>query len=109
MRMLVNVAVLFGSVLVAAPAFAQRVTIADDKPALYSAYSARTTEQPWMPQQQPSPRLAERPIADVVSTKLGIAEGRVELFRYRLENAPSNATVLDGVVDGAGIKLKLNW
>jgi len=108
MRMPAKVAVLFGSVLVAAPALAQRVTIADDRPALYSAYSLQTIEPPWIPRRQ-SPLLVGRPLADVVSTKLGIAEGRVELFRYSLENAQSNATVVDGVVNGAGIRLRLSW
>jgi len=108
MRMLVKVALLIGSVLVAAPAFAQRVTIADDRSAHYSPYSVQIIEPPWIPQRQ-SPLLVERPLADVVSTKLGIAKGRVELFRYRLENAPSNATVVDGVVNGAGIRLRLSW
>lgn len=34
---------------------------------------------------------------------------RAELFCLRLEIVPSNAAVLHGMVDGAGIKLRLNW
>jgi hypothetical protein len=41
--------------------------------------------------------------------KLGIAQGSAQLFRFRLENAPSNSTELRGQIDGAGIKIKLNW
>lgn len=59
--------------------------------------------------QRPAPQLIDRPVGELIATRLGLAEGSAELFRYRLENAPSNATVLDGVVDGGGIKLKLTW
>jgi hypothetical protein len=53
--------------------------------------------------------LVEHPIGDIIAMKLGIAQGSAQLFRFRLENAPSNATELRGQIDGAGIKLKLNW
>jgi hypothetical protein len=107
MSTLANVA-LFGSALVAAtPACAQSLTITDDKPAFYQTYSGQIAP-PWL-SQAPNPRLVEYPLADVIATKLGISEGKVELFRYRLENAPSKATVLYGVMDGGGVRLKLSW
>ena len=74
----------------------------------YSAYSAKAIEQPWAPQ-RPDVQLSEQHIADLVAARLGIAKGSAELFRYRLENAPSNATVLRGQIDGAGIRLKFSW
>ena len=58
---------------------------------------------------RPSYQLVERPLADIISAKLGIAKGSAELFSYRLQGAPSNAAVLNGVVGGTGIKLKLMW
>ena len=74
----------------------------------YSAYSAKAIEQPWAPQ-RPDVQLSEQHIADLVAARLGIAKGSAELFRYRLENAPSNATVVRGQIDGAGIRLRLTW
>jgi hypothetical protein len=109
MHTVVRFCVLFGSVLVgAAPACAEDLTIMDIKPVSYNDISSQPIEQPWA-SPRPSSQLVERPLADIISTKLGIAKGSVELFSYRLQNAPSNATVLDGVVGGAGIKLKLTW
>ncbi len=35
--------------------------------------------------------------------------GGAELFSYHLENAPSDKTMLDGVIDGGGVKLKMTW
>lgn len=93
------------ALLVATPASAQRLTLVGDSTAdLYKSYSSQGIALSWS-----QPRLVERPIADVISTKLGIAEGRVEVFRYDLENAPSKFTVLTGIVDGGGVKLKLSW
>jgi len=108
-RTLVRFAVLFASALAAAtPACAQRVTIADDKPVLYQAYSSQTGAPPWL-LRGTNPLRDELPLADIISTKLGIGEGKAELFHYRLEDAPSKATVLYGIVDGGGIRLKVNW
>ncbi len=94
--------------LAVSQAGAASLYIPDAKSAAYSAYSARAIEQPWATQ-RPEVQLREQPIADILATRLGIARGSAELFRYRLENAPSNATVLRGQVDGGGIKLKLTW
>jgi len=84
------------------------LTLSSDSNVAYSAYSARAIEQPWAPQ-RPDVQLRELHIADLVAARLGIAQGSAELFRYRLENAPSNATVLRGQIDGAGIRLRLTW
>jgi hypothetical protein len=91
------------------PAFAAQLTIPDsNSPSAFAAYSARQIEQPWTPG-RPQLILQERPIADLIATKLGIAEGSAELFRYHLENAPSEKTMFDGAIDGGGIRLKLSW
>jgi hypothetical protein len=103
------VSVLFGTaIFAAAPARAAILSIANDFHAAYSAYVSQPIEQPWAPQ-RPEPQLVEHPIGDIIAMKLGIAQGRAQLFRFRLENAPSSATELRGQIDGAGIKLKLNW
>jgi len=96
------------AISMASPACAARLVIPDDNHAFYSAYSSQPIEQPWAPQ-RPEPQLVERPVADLIATELGVAEGSAQLFRFRLENAPSNATVLKGQIDGAGIRLKLTW
>ena len=109
MRALAKCCVLFGAVLAGSTgATAAELTIVINTPVFRIDVPSQMVEQPWVSQQLTS-QLVERPVADIISTKLGIGEGRVEFFRYRLENAPSNATVLDGVVDGGGIKLKLTW
>jgi|SRR4029079_13328287 hypothetical protein len=96
------------ALLVATEASAARLNIPDDNGVHYSAYFSKAIEQPWAPQ-RPEAELSEQHLADIVATKLGVARGSAELFRYRLENAPSNATVLRGQIDGGGIKLKLTW
>jgi len=109
MSSLAKVAVLFGSALVSATqACAHSLTIADEKPAFYHADSGQMIAPPWA-LQGTEPSLVAYPLADVISARLGISEGKVELFRYRLENAPSKATVLYGIVDGGGIRLELSW
>lgn len=72
------------------------------------AYSTPAIAEPWAGQRA-VPVMKERPIGELIATRLGLVEGSAELFRYRVENAPSDATMLDGVVDGGGIKLKLTW
>ncbi len=67
-----------------------------------SAETAWTGRLPIVPPQA-------RPVGDVIAARLGIAGGHAELFRIRVEEAPSDKTVLDGVVDGRGFKLKLTW
>ncbi|HXC57102.1 MAG TPA: hypothetical protein VNU97_17510 [Rhizomicrobium sp.] len=104
-----KVAILIGTALAAAtPAAADGLVM---PPAQYSennAYASQSIEQPWA-QQRVEPSLTERPVAELIAARLGLAEGSAELFRYHLENAPSNATVLDGVIDGGGVQLKLTW
>jgi hypothetical protein len=102
-------AVLFvAAISLASPACAARLIFPDDNHAVYSAYVSQPIERPWATR-QPEPVLVERPIADLIATRLGVAEGSAQLFRFRLENAPSNATVLKGQIDGGGIRLKLTW
>jgi len=109
MRTVVGFCILFGFVLAGAtPACAGGLTILDIKPVSYDDISFQPIEQPWA-SPRPSFQLVERPLADIISTKLGITKGSAELFTYRFQDAPSNATVLDGVVGGAGVKLKLTW
>lgn len=109
MRALIQIALSLG-VLTASTLSASgvQIEIVDNHGATHDVLSVQPVERPWT-WQRPSSNLVERPVADLLSAKLGLGEGKVELFRYRLEDAPSNATILDGVVDGAGIKLKLKW
>jgi hypothetical protein len=109
MRTRFYVRLLFSTALLAAaPARAAGIYIPNDFQAAYSAYSSQPIEQPWAPH-RPEAQLVEHPIGDIIAMKLGIAQGSAQLFRFRLENAPSNTTELRGQIDGAGIKLKLNW
>jgi hypothetical protein len=109
MRTAFHVAVLVGSALCAAtPACAVSLYIPNDFNGAYSAYASQPIERPWAPQ-HPEAQLVEQPIGDIIAMKLGIAKGSAQLFHFRLENAPSSATELRGQIDGAGIKLKLNW
>jgi len=84
------------------------MTIAGDGPTLFQTYSAQSIAPSWA-LRATNPRPLEYPSTDVLSSELGIDEGKVELFHYGLENAPSKATVLSGVVDGDGIRLKVSW
>lgn len=109
MRTPLNAILLLTSAIVAASAAsAAPLILPDDNQAFYSAYVSQPIERPWETH-FPEPRLVERPIAEVMATKLGMAEGSAQLFRFRLENAPSNATVLKGQIVGGGIRLKLSW
>jgi hypothetical protein len=100
---------MLGTALAAAnPACAARLNIPDDTSVAWSAYSTRQIEQPWATQ-RPEAQLTELHIADLIAAKLGVARGSAELFRYRLENAPSSSTILKGQIDGGGIRLKLTW
>ena len=92
----------------AAPAGAAQLVMPDAKPLYTNAYDRPEIAQPWV-SQQPDLRLTERPVGELIAVKLGLADGRAELFSYRLENAPSEKTMLNGVVDGGGVKLKLTW
>ncbi|HEY4944476.1 MAG TPA: hypothetical protein VII56_23810 [Rhizomicrobium sp.] len=90
------------------PASAARLVMPDNNPAPYAAYASKAIEQPWSPQ-RPEMELHEQPFGELIAARLGFAQGSAELFRYRLENAPSTRTQLDGMIDGGGIKLKLTW
>jgi hypothetical protein len=109
MRTVFYVSMLLGTAFfAAAPVRAAILSMPNDYHAAYSAYASQPIEQPWAPQ-RPEPQLVEHPIGDIIAMKLGIAQGSAQLFRFRLENAPSNSTELRGQIDGAGIKIKLNW
>ena len=96
------------AVAAASPACAARLNIPDDSKAAWPAYSARQIEQPWAPQ-RPEAQLTEMHIVDLIAAKLGVATGSAELFRYRLENAPSSSTVIRGQIDGGGVRLNMTW
>jgi len=85
---------------------AAQLVIFEPKPVFYSTFSG--PPPPWI-HEQPDLRLTEKPVGEIIALKLGFAEGRAELFRFHLENAPSDKTMLDGAVDGGGLKLKLTW
>jgi hypothetical protein len=78
------------------------------RPSHVDAYNSPNIARPWT-NQVPNAQLAERPIGEVISRRLGIVDGSAELFRYQVEGAPSDKTVLDGAIAGGGIKLKLSW
>ncbi len=92
----------------AGPAAAAELVMPEAKPIYTNAYDRPEIAQPWA-SRQPDLRLTERPVGELIAVKLGLANGRAELFSYHLENAPSDKTMLDGVVDGGGVKLKLTW
>jgi len=92
----------------AGPAFGARLSLQDDVAMQNAAYYSQPIEEPWRPQ-RPETTLVERPIAEIIAAKFGIARGSVQLFRYRLEDAPSSATMFYGQIDGGGIKLRLTW
>lgn len=109
MRAPVKFAVAVGALgMVSAGACAEPVVIVNHNPATYYAFAAGSNEPPWEPR-HPHLRLVERPIGELIAAKLGFARGNAELFRYQLEDAPSKSTRLDGMIEGAGIKLKISW
>ncbi len=109
MRTVLGVALVVGVVVaIATPAFADRLVIPDPNPTPYSAYASQAVERPW-DRQMPEAQLHEQPIGKLIAAKLGFGEGSAELFRYRMDNGPSNRAQLDGLIDGGGIRLKLSW
>jgi hypothetical protein len=110
MRKTAHILFACGAALAASgPACAGQLVIPDaNSPAAYRTYSSQPTEQPWTPTQR-VPVLIQTPIANLIAAQLGIAEGHAELFRYRVENAPSAKTVFDGTIAGGGIRLRLSW
>ena len=88
---------------------AAHLIMPDDKPVYNAqAYDAPQIAHPWANRQN-DPSVTEKPIGEILATRLGLADGTAELFRFRVENAPSSKTMLDGFIDGGGIKLKLSW
>jgi hypothetical protein len=103
-------AVLTALVAAAGSARATVIVIPDVKPAANTeAYNSPRIEQPWINEQPQPAQLVEKPIGEIISQRLGLADGTAELFRYQVQGAPSDKTMLDGVIDGGGIKLKLSW
>jgi hypothetical protein len=101
-----------GAVLTAAgPARAGGLVIPDvNSASAYRFYAARASEQQQLwTSSVPAPVLVQTPIASLIAAKLGLVEGSAELFRYQVEDAPSNKTVLDGAIDGGGIRFRLRW
>ncbi|HEY0300702.1 MAG TPA: hypothetical protein VGC36_05190 [Rhizomicrobium sp.] len=94
--------------LCAGPACAASLRIPDEPPPHAAAYASPAIAEPWVGQRA-LPVIREKPIGELIATRLGLVEGSAELFRYRVENAPSESTVLNGVIDGGGIRLKLTW
>jgi len=92
------------------PASAGHLVIPDtDDPAAIRYDMTQRDETPPFASERPDPGLVEQPIAEVIAARLGIAQGKVELFRYHLEGAPSPMTDMRAVVDGGGLKLKISW
>jgi hypothetical protein len=102
----IAVAALGTALTAATPACAARLILPDEANPLYATLPP--ADQVWQPQ-RPETRLVERPIADLIATRLGLVKGSAELFRYHLVNAPTNNAMLRGQIDGGGIKLKLTW
>ena len=88
-------------------ALAAHLQMSPDAHVSYDAYNTMQMGEPWST--RPQPTLIERPIGEVIAGRLGVAHGSAELFQFRLENAPSQSTMLKGFVDGGGIKLKVTW
>lgn len=93
---------------IAGPADAAQLVMPDAKPLYTNAYDRPEIAQPWV-SEQPNLKLTDRPVGELIAVKLGLANGQAELFSYRLENAPSDKTMLNGVIDGGGVRLKLTW
>ena len=99
----------FAAIVAASGAQGAVIVIPDMKPAAnVDAYNSQRIEQPWTGE-QPVAQVAEQPIGEVISRRLGLVDGSAQLFRYQVNGAPSDKTVLAGAIDGGGIKLKLSW
>lgn len=108
MRVAPALLVLIAAFATSGPVCAAPLRMPDERPSGFEAYSSPQIAEPWAGQHA-VPVMRERPIGELIATRLGLVEGSAELFRYRVENAPSEATMFNGVVDGGGIKLKLTW
>ena len=108
MRIAPALLVLIAAVAAGGSACAAPLRMPDERPSGFEAYSSPQIAEPWAGQRA-VPVIREQPIGELIATQLGLVEGSAELFRYRVEDAPSEATMFNGVVDGGGIKLKLTW
>ena len=108
MRVATALLVLIAALAARGPVCAAQLRMPDERPSGFEAYSSPQIAEPWAGQRTVQ-LMQEKPIGELIATRLGLVEGSAELFRYRVENAPSQATMFDGVVDGGGIKLKLTW
>ena len=96
------------ALVAAADAWGAPLVMPELRPSHVDAYNSPTIERPWT-NQTPNARIAEQPIGEVISRRLGLVDGSAELFRYQVTGAPSDKTVLDGAIDGGGSRLKLSW
>jgi hypothetical protein len=98
------------SLLLVRPALADHLVIpeGDDPAAIRYDMTQRDQTEPYA-QQRPDAALVERPVAEIIAAKLGVAQGSLQIFRYQVENAPSSSTVMRAVVDGGGLKFKVTW
>lgn len=94
--------------LAACGAQAASLVMPVEEPVRYEAYASRPIAEPWR-NQVPDLRVTEKPMGELIAARLGLVNGSAELFGYRVEGAPSDKTMLDGVIDGGGVKLKLTW
>ncbi len=106
--MRVGLAILAVALAAPGPVAAAGFVIPEEKPAHDAAFDSPVIAHPWI-NQQPNIRLDERPIGELIATRIGLVNGSAELFRFRVEDAPSEKTMLNGVIDGGGLKLKLTW
>ncbi len=108
--MRLGIAIAAVSLLLVQPALADHLVMPNDEDPAAIRYdmTQRDQTQPFA-QQRPDSALVERPIAEVIAARLGVAQGSFQLFRYQVENAPSSSTVMRAVVDGGGLKFKVTW
>ena len=90
------------------PAMAAGFVIPEQPPVHFDAYDSPVIAHPWI-NQRPDARLEDKPVGELLATKIGLVNGSAELFRFRVEDGPSEKTMLNGAIDGGGIKLKLTW
>ena len=51
----------------------------------------------------------EQPNSDLLATKVGTAQGGIELFRYHVDSVPNTYTDLRSKEYGGGLKLHITW
>ena len=99
------------SLLTLAPALADEAgwTDAQDVSAIHLDLSQRDqTQNLYWGRNDRAP--LEQPNTDLVATKLGAAQGGIELFRYHLDSVPNTFTDdLRSKEYGGGLKLHITW